>query len=277
MQLGRFTIEPLNEGRFEFFRDGKINRRPVSTSVETLSEYDESLVGINPLYITDGSHHILLDTGLGWGLDAGSSYKDISNICSNLEIFGIKPEDITHVVLTHLHYDHAAGLSYTNKDAATCPTFPNATCYVQHAEWDFAVEQAQHDSAASQFYKLDDLYRLYADNFFKLVDGYKTEVVPGIELIKTGGHTPGHQVVKITDQEQSAYFWGDMLPSSNQLNHYDVSAGHINRMQTKKMKVQLIRQAYEENAILHFYHSLSAKPGRLRINKDQNFVLEELE
>ncbi len=236
MLVGRFTIEPLNEGQFELFPDGKINRTPVSETEQLQSTISgkRSLAGINPLYVSDGSYHILLDAGLGWGLDAGSANKDVSNICTNLDIFGITPADITHIILSHLHYDHAAGISYTDEKATTRAVFPNAACYVQQLEWDHAIRQAQLDTSASLYYRLDDLYRLYADSFFELIDEAEKEIIPGITLLKTGGHTPGHQVIKISDKEKTAYYLGDLVPSPGQLNHFEVTARHTYRLQTKK-------------------------------------------
>ena len=278
MQLGRFTIEQLSEGQFELFADGKINRTPVSEvdGKRPGIQKRDSLVGINPLYISDGTHHVIVDAGLGWGLDAKSSYEDVSNICTNLDIFGVKPTDITHVLLTHLHYPHAAGISFTDKNTTTCPTFPNAKCFVQQSEWDFALEQVQYQSIHSKYYNLDDLYRLYADNFFELIDEKEKEIIPGITLIKTGGHTPGHQVVKITDDGNTAYFLGDLVPSAKQLNYYDVAGRDLNGVQAKKMKTRLLRKAYNENAFLYFYHDLSSKACQLQLNEDQNYILKEL-
>ncbi|HKL19051.1 MAG TPA: MBL fold metallo-hydrolase, partial [Halalkalibaculum sp.] len=142
MKIGRFSIEQLSEGRFEIFSDGTINREPVNQSEQESSTLgksgDSARIGINPILISDENYKVLLDTGLGWGLDAGSSYKNVSNIASNLDIFDLKPEDITHVILSHLHYDHAAGSSYTNEESVTCATFPNADYYVQRREWEYA-------------------------------------------------------------------------------------------------------------------------------------------
>jgi glyoxylase-like metal-dependent hydrolase (beta-lactamase superfamily II) len=310
MRIGRFTIEPLNEGQFEFFPDGKINRSPVPETPEKQSVITgkRSLAGINPLYVTDGTCHILLDVGLGWGLDAGSANKDVSNICTNLDIFGVSATEITHIILSHLHYDHSAGISYTDEEAGTRAVFPNAACYLQQSEWDYAIGQAQLDTPASLYYRLDDLYRLYADSFFELIDESEKEIIPGISLLKTGGHTPGHQVVKISDIDgewedgkdgsgigsdgdgdgkgesevadegtsNSAYYVGDLVPSPAHLNHVEVAARHTNRMQAKKMKIRFLRKAYSENALLYFYHSLSAKGGRLKMDEEKNYVFEEI-
>lgn len=279
MQLGRFTIEQLSEGRFELFLDGKINRTPVPESAKNSSGLQigsESYAGINPVYIADGSHHILLEAGLGWGLDAGSTYTDVSNVRTNLDVFGITPEDITHVILSHLHYDHAAGASFTNENASTCPTFPNASYFIQRGEWDFAVSQVQHQAPNSQFYNLDDLYRLYTDGCFEMVDIDEQEIIPGLILIKTGGHTTGHQVVKIKDGEDTAYFLGDLIPTEQQLNHFDAANQDENQIQAKKMKTNLLREAYRENAFLFFYHSIHSKIGRLDKDEDRNYVLKEV-
>ncbi len=147
MEIGSFTIEILSEGRFEFFKDGHINRakRAQLKSSHTDGTGPANLVasGINPVLVQTDSHNILLDTGLGWGLDAGAPDKNISNVCTNLRIFGLKREDITHVVLSHLHYDHAAGATFTDNAATVQPTFPNASYYIHQKEWDFALQQIE--------------------------------------------------------------------------------------------------------------------------------------
>ena len=279
MQIGRFSIEQLTEGQFEFFTDGKINRTPVTETRQKKSAQSgaRQLVGINPLYVSDGEYHILLDTGLGWGLDAGSNYPDVSNICTNLDIFDVKPADITHVILSHLHYDHAAGSSFTDKDAFTQPTFPNASYILQQAEWDFAVEQMQSNHPFSAFYRLDDLYRLYSSSHFTLVKEARKEIIPGIVVFRTGGHTPGHQIVRMFDEEETAYFLGDLVSISGQLNHSTIPAKHYNQLQTKKMSTRLLRKAYEKEAIIYLYHSLSSKPCRLSKDENKNFVLTEID
>src|SRR5699024_6522608 len=100
MQIGELTIELLSEGRFELFRDGHINRATRDTSTSLEEEVGQStMVGINPILVQNGPFNLLIDTGLGWGLDAGSSYEDVSNIRPNLEIFGLNTDDITHVIL----------------------------------------------------------------------------------------------------------------------------------------------------------------------------------
>lgn len=278
MEIGRFTIEQLNEGRFELFEDGKINRTPVNDEPDDSSivQTGDTLTGINPLYITDGTYHILVDAGLGWGLDTGSENADVSNVCTNLDIFDVTPSDITHVILTHLHYDHAAGISRNDENARTQAVFPNAKHYVQQLEWDFAINQVQQNGSHSTFYRLDDFYRLYADGFFELVNTKQNEVVPGIKLLRTGGHTPGHQIVTVSDNGEHAYYLGDLLPTAKYLNRFFSGSFDVNAVQAKKMKIKFLREAYRKSAFLYFYHSVHSTIGQLAKDEDKNYVLKEV-
>lgn len=281
MQLGRFTIEQLSEGRFEIFSDGTINREPVDEAEEKkLSRAmarDSVRIGINPVLLTDKTHKLLLDTGLGWGLDAGSGYQDVSNIVTNLDIFDLEPSDITHVVLSHLHYDHCAGCSYTDNTAVTRATFPNATYLVQKKEWEYALESLSSESKPrGADYRLDDLYRLVADEQFNFIEEDNYELLDGVRIFRTGGHTPGHQVVRVEDEGETAYYLSDLLPGENHLNHYAMRQMDVNPLKAKKMKTQLLRRACDENAILLFYHSLYSSLGHLQRDENKKYVLKEI-
>jgi glyoxylase-like metal-dependent hydrolase (beta-lactamase superfamily II) len=280
MQIGSFTVELLSEGRFEVFRDGHINRTTVddeSTKTELSATGQSSIVGINPILIKTGPENILLDTGLGWGLDAGSEYRNVSNVQTNLDIFDLEPGDITHVVLSHLHYDHAAGCSFTDSYSQTKATFPNARYFVHQKEWDFALTQVdQEQKPFGADYRLDDIYRLVADKRIEFLSGESTEILDGINVFWTGGHTPGHQIIAIHSNGESAYYLGDLLPSSAHLNHYAMSHMDVEPVQAKKMKVQLLRKACNQQAILLFYHSKYGQSGRLIRNKDKQYALTEI-
>jgi glyoxylase-like metal-dependent hydrolase (beta-lactamase superfamily II) len=278
MQIGSFTVEILSEGRFEFFRDGHINRVANEIdSEERPSDGTSAVVGINPILVKTGPYNILLDSGLGWGLDAGSEYKNVSNIRTNLEIFGLEPEDITHVILSHLHYDHMAGCSFTDSELKTRPTFPEASYYVHKREWDYALSQVQNESKITGIgYQLDDFYRLIADQRVTLLTGTSNKIVEGITAICTGGHTPGHLVTIINANRERGYYLGDLLPSSSHLNHYAMGKIDFDPVQAKKHKIQLLRSAFEEEACLFFYHSQHSQAGSLAKDKNKQYVLNEL-
>lgn len=282
MKIGRFEIEQLSEGIFEVFEDGafqKIDASVITSKKEDAPNYSNSIhVGIDPILIKDENRVILLDTGLGWGLDSKSSYTDTSNLKTNLDIFGLTTEDVTHVVLSHLHFDHAAGSTFVNKSAVTEVTLPNANYFVQKLEWHYAVQRVQEENPVfGADYDLDELYKLYAEERLVLITNQSYELFPGITLIRTGGHTPGHQIVKIQDGGETAYYLGDLLPSEAHLNHYEMRQMDIDPVQSKKAKTHLLRQALKEEATLLFYHSIHAKAGKLILDEDKKFALEEVQ
>jgi len=279
MTLGRFTIEQLSEGFFELFKDGTFakmdpNRLNNLGEDPTLGRYS-SAIGIDPLLIFDGNQHVIIDTGLGWGLDHKSSYQNSSNIATNLEIFGVSPEDIDLVILTHLHFDHAAGCTRVSGQFRTEATFPNARYLLQKSEWDFALHQQQtKQTSPGADYRLDELYRLKADDRFEMIEGNHSPA-DSIKLLHSGGHTPGHQVVKIQDGEQTAYFLGDLIPTEYHLNHYSMKRVDHSTLTAKKAKTLILKEAYKEQAQLFFYHSLFNKSGLLTKDSHRNYILKE--
>jgi len=279
MTIGRFTVEQLSEGFFELFRDGsfsKMDPSRLNNAAEdpSLGRYSSAL-GIDPLLVSDGNEHILIDTGLGWGLDTGSHNRDTSNIITNLEIFGLRPDDISRVILTHLHFDHAAGSTCVDEQFSTKATFPNAHYIVQEKEWAYALStQADQQEMPGADYRLDELYRLKADDQFQFIDG-NHRLFRGVKLLLTGGHTPGHQVVKIDDGGHSAYFLGDLIPTEYHLNHYAMKMVDYDPVEAKKSKTLILKEALKEEAQLFFYHSLFSKSGRLTKDRHHKYILKE--
>lgn len=224
-------------------------------------------VGIEPVVIQDGSVRVLVDAGLGWGLDHGSDFQEVSNVASNLDIFGWKPEDIDFVLLSHLHYDHCAGCSYVNEKHQTTATFPNATIIVRRAEW----EAAQQIIARQEWseYQLDEFYKLIAEGRVHFLDEAPFTLLPGIQLIHTGGHTPGHQIVRIEDGGASAVFPGDLIPTEQDLNGGNLNSGHVSEQEAKKARIHLLRYAHANQSELFFYHARFTNRGK--VTQDNQF------
>lgn len=280
MKKGSFHIEQLSEGFFEIFRDGTLQKMEPAR-LESIQD-DSSLgkhsspIGIDPVYITDGEVHILLDAGLGWGLDHRSRYKNTSNTVTNLEIFGINPEQIQFVVLSHLHYDHAAGSTRVNEQFKTESVFPNARYILQQKEWESALQNHdQSHEGPGAGYRMDELYKLAAEKRFHFIDEEFYKLIPGIDLIRSGGHTAGHQIVRINGENGPAYYMGDLIPTEYHLNHYAMKQIDENPLQSKKFKTLLLREAFNSGAYLYFYHSLFKKSGKLARDEDKKYVLLE--
>jgi glyoxylase-like metal-dependent hydrolase (beta-lactamase superfamily II) len=275
MEIGDFRLEQLSEGIFEVSSAGSI-RKFRNHHEKELPKEPFSRVGLDPVLIDTGSTRVLLDAGLGIGLDRSEPDPDTSNIVTNLDIFGYRPEDIDVVVLSHLHYDHAAGLSFTCKTGAVTATLPNARIYVQKIEWEAALGSiVSSPDVNGMGYEPDDLYRLVADGRVAFIEEERREIVPGITVIRTGGHTPGHQVVRIRHLGQAAYYCGDLIPNELYLNRFHTGKIDTDPLKAKKARILLLQQCWRDQATLLFYHSVFRKAGMVIRDKNRGFVLKK--
>jgi glyoxylase-like metal-dependent hydrolase (beta-lactamase superfamily II) len=154
---------------------------------------------------------------------------------------------------------------------------PYANYFIQKKEWYYALQLVgKKNQVPGAGYDLDEFYKLAADDKLVMVTDTYFELLPGIELIRTGGHTPGHQIVKIQDSGESAYYLGDLIPSEHHLNHYAMKQMDVDPIQSKKAKTLILRQALEQKSLMLFYHSIHARSGTLDRNKDKKFVLRDL-
>lgn len=158
------------------------------------------------------SPYILIETGFGskWS-DKERGFYNIErrDIVDALREVKVAPEDIAHVIVTHLHFDHAAGLTRLNESGVAVPTFPNADIFVQRLEWQDALA---NKSTMNRTYLKDHLDPL-ADRV-QLVNG-EAEVLPGITVWPMPGHTWGQQAVRFNDSRGTVVFAGDVLPTAN--------------------------------------------------------------
>jgi glyoxylase-like metal-dependent hydrolase (beta-lactamase superfamily II) len=158
------------------------------------------------------SAHILIETGFGskWS-DKERGFYDLErrDIVDALDVSGVGTEQVRHVIVTHLHFDHAAGLTRLADDRRAVPTFPNAEVIVQRREWDDALA---NKSTMNRTYLRDHLDPI-ADRV-RLIDG-EAEVLPGITVWPMPGHTWGQQAIRFNDNRGTVAFAGDVLPTIN--------------------------------------------------------------
>lgn len=281
MKSGTLRIEHLSEGQFDLYTDGSLQKNEQASVVRRAILSDDSLgdfsqeIGIDPILVSDGDAHILLDAGLGYGLDQRSPNPNVSNIRTNLEVFDLDVSRIDHVVLSHLHYDHIAGLTYTDADAKVRATLPNATIWVQRSEWEHALENFEQQEATGDLpYQLDDFYRLVADGQVKFIEKPVVQITPFVEAIRTGGHTPGHQIVRLNDSGRKAYYFGDIVPNEHYLGFRMVPDADHSITEARQIKMLLLKQAHLEEASLLFYHSVHLKMGLLKKDANRQFILD---
>ena len=216
----------------------------------------------NLALIKTGDANILLDSGLGETLSdmdikiydpRGPSHMDES-----LRALGVPPEELTHLIFTHLHTDHANGAFAGLADKPRL-RFPNAEFYVQRDEWEDAFHPDERSRAV---YTEDRLALLEKSGRLHLLDG-DTEILPGISVAKTGGHTRGHQGVRVTNGGQHFFYYADIIPSHFHLKTPYVAAVDQFPLDTIKAKKALLADALDKNAIVEFDHDSEIMFGLL--------------
>jgi glyoxylase-like metal-dependent hydrolase (beta-lactamase superfamily II) len=148
---------------------------------------------------------ILVDAGFG---DRLPSFKSVEvrhglSIPDGLARIGVKPEEITHIVITHAHIDHLAGVT-VERNGALVPQYPNARCYVGRADWEQNPQRETPDSLPNRtFGVLEPL------GLLDLVDGDR-DIAPGVRMIHTPGETPGHSILRVQSGDEILYVLGDL-------------------------------------------------------------------
>ncbi len=254
MRLGEFELHSLLDGFFGL--DGGamfgVVPKPVWEKTNPADARNRIRLAARPLLVVAGPERILIDTGIGdrWDEKARELYRieQPDTIETSLARVGFKPDDVTKVVLTHLHFDHAGATTRHDDSGKPVPRFSNARHYVQQKEWEAAVTPNRRSRAS---YRLDDFLPIKAAGLLELING-PLELVLGLELLPTGGHTPGHQIVVLTDNSESrnqkpefrtAVFWGDLIPTRSHIATPYIMGYDLNPLETMEQKDKLVPQA----------------------------------
>ncbi len=278
MILGKFTIDAVETGSFAL--DGGamfgIVPKPLwSKAYHPGDEMNRIPLAARPLLVRWDGHALLVDVGNGtkmnekfcdiYGIDRERASFDYA-----LSPFGIKAENITEVILTHLHFDHAGGAT-TIKNGQVMPTFTNAKYYLQKEQLKLAESPSLKDAAS---FIPDNYIPLIADGLLETVDG-EGEIYPGIIIKPLFGHTKAMQVVIIEDEGQSLLYCSDLIPTSAHLHIPFVMAYDNDPLITLKEKKSILSRAYEANWLLVFEHDAFMQAARIEVNHKGGFGCRE--
>jgi glyoxylase-like metal-dependent hydrolase (beta-lactamase superfamily II) len=163
---------------------------------------------------------------------------------------GIRPEDITHLLITHAHFDHYAGVT-RELDGQFVPSFPNARCFLGKADWDYPeTQEALRDPASEDSRTFGVLQQA---GLLELVEGDR-EITPSVKLIAAPGESPGHQIVRISSQGQVLYCLGDLYHHPLEVEHPSWMSAWDDVTTNVASRSALVEAALAENALLIATH-----------------------
>jgi glyoxylase-like metal-dependent hydrolase (beta-lactamase superfamily II) len=236
-------IIPLSEGSFTIDKSKILI--PFDSSKDILQHRASGslLVEIQPFLIITEKDILLIDTGLGYA-DHGEM-----QLHANLKANGIHPDQITKVIMSHLHKDHAGGISKRDQLGNYFPAFPKAQFYVQKKEYDYAVDTGYPSYMTEELSVLENNPSVNWLDGNGSIDGY-------IFYEVTGAHSPFHQVIWIKEKEEILFFGGDDAPQLQQMKSRFVAKYDFNGKLCMELRQQWWLKAKTENWIFLFYHDI---------------------
>ena len=256
MQIGNYNLFSIETGQFVLDGGAMFGVIPKNLWKKTNPADSENRISLSmrSLLLESDNQLILIDTGIGNTFDEKFSTRyniDFTkhSLDKSLKKYNFSPSDITDVIITHLHFDHASGISSLDKGNLKLK-LPNAIHYVQKEHWEWALRPSPKDRAS--FIKNDFLLLEKNKSLHKLSG--PMVLFPGIELLVMFGHTPAMQIVKISDSKNTVLFCADLIPTASHIPVPWVMAYDNNPLITLNEKNQILSQAVRENWILFFEH-----------------------
>ncbi|MCA9067709.1 MAG: MBL fold metallo-hydrolase [Planctomycetaceae bacterium] len=277
MQLGHFRLSTISGGRF-LIDAGTIFGvvpKPLWSRVIDSDEKNRIQQATNCVLIDTGQQKILVDSGYGSKLpekqrklieaEAGDP------LVKSLAAVGLSANDIDFVVLSHLHFDHAGGATKQKENGQIVPTFPNAKYIAQRREWVTATANYPELEGA---YPQENLLPLQAAHQLEVVDG-TTEIVPGVTMVVTGGHTEGHAAVVIESEGRTAVYLGDLCPSTRHLPSRWCMAYDVDLLETRRQKPEWLGRIADNGWLALFDHDPDHAAAYLDRDDRRDFRVRE--
>lgn len=269
MKLGRFEISTHVLGHFRLDGGAMFGSVPKNIWAKKIPADDENCIALatRSLLISDGERRFLVDVGCGekWEAKPRAIFAIRNRPVAE---WGFDPAQITDVILTHLHFDHAGGISYFSPDGNLKLAFPQARVHLQADNFRNASAPTLKERASY----LKDNVEILKSADLNLVDG-STEIHPGIWVHRVDGHTLGQQVVEARTGEGSVYFATDLIPTAHHLPlafhmGYDVCAETLMRE-----KAEFLEKLANQDAIIVFQHDKDVAAGRVGLDDRGQYCL----
>lgn len=230
---GSFTIDktkvfiPFNSGTDE------LNQRPTGSL----------LVEVQSFAVITSKDILLFDTGLGFSVNGEMQ------LHSNLKANNIQPEQVTKVLMSHLHKDHAGGVSHKDETGKFSVSFPNATYFVQKKEMEFALSAGSDSFITEEFSVLQD-----TPNIVWLEGNGKIDDYISYEL--SSGHSPFHQVFWVEEDGETIFFGGDEAPQLGQMKRKFVAKYDHDGKRAQELRELWWKEGNEKGWTFLFYHDI---------------------
>ncbi len=277
MNIGKYKIKIINAGFFAL--DGGamfgIIPKPLWNKNNPADESNRIKLSTRLLLIESDKKKILIDTGMGdkWDEKSKRIYaidQAQNSLFKSLLTENIKPEDITDVILTHLHFDHAGGTTII-EEGKLAPAFPNAVYHVQKKNFEWGLNPTNRDKGS---YIKDNFVPLAEEGVLKLIDG-NSDFDEEIEFVTVNGHTFAQQLIKISDSSNTLLYCCDLFPTYSHIRLPYIMGYDLQPLITLQEKKYILNKAVEENWKLFFEHDPQYAYATVK-SSDKGIMFDEI-
>ncbi len=250
-------IIPLSEGSFTI--DHTKIFLPFDTAKDDLQQRARGslLVEIQPFLVETKNDLILLDSGLGF------SENGVLQLYNNLALHGYSPGDITMVLMSHLHRDHAGGISIVDPYSGVAHlSFPHAQYYINEKELDYALHAGNASYQAERLSILEGNEKVHLVGDHGMIAGH-------IRHELSGGHSPFHQVFWIREDNEVVFFGGDEAPQLQQMKTKFVAKYDHDGKKAMELRQKWWEISVEEHWKFLFYHDIKTPVYQALEEKNQ--------
>ncbi|MFT3709741.1 MAG: MBL fold metallo-hydrolase [Archangium sp.] len=247
LRLGPMTVHPLVEGRLALDGGTMFGTVPRVLWERRFLPDERNRINLvtRAMLIDTGTKKILVDPGMGsrWDGQHRAIYglDHTGTLDAELSKLNLTRNDVTDLVLSHLHFDVAGGTA-REEGGELRLSYPNATVHLQRRHWKWAHQPAEKDAAS---FRRDDFALLERSGRLHLIEG-TTELYAGVHLFVSEGHTVGMQLVRLETEGEALVFCGDLVPTTAHLKSSWLSAFDLYPLTAVEEKRQLLAQAVEE-------------------------------
>ena len=266
MQLGDYRVEIIPDTEFHLDGGAMFGVIPRNLWAQVCPPDDQNRIrmNMNCVFVDTGKDKILIETGIGekWGSKQVAMYgiDRKQPLAETLKLkTGIGPEEITIVVNTHLHFDHAGGNTTFDSLGSAVPTFPNARYFVSRAELEHAENPSERDRAS---YLSENWEPLRESSQLEPKESHY-EVVPGLRMETWPGHNRSMQCWRLQTKSQTVFGFADLVPMRAHIKLPWIMGYDLYPVETLESKKKLLPQAAREGWYCLFYHDPEAPLCRL--------------
>lgn len=277
MRIGDYKLYSVQTGLFKL--DGGamfgVIPKPMWSKTNPADERNRIQMCMRSLLLVSDKKKIIIDNGVGYKLSEKLNEiygvdHSIFTLEAELEKLGYKADDISDVILTHLHFDHAGGSTKIDENEKLQLMFPNAIYHLQKKHWEWGQNPSERDMAS--FFP-ENFNPIKEKGQLKFTEG-ETQFDDFISFHPVNGHTPAMQLVKVKDDNTTLLYTADLFPTTTHIHYPYIMGYDLFPLTTLDEKKKFVPKIAEENWLLFFEHDAFTETCRI-VKTEKGFAVTD--